>query len=241
VLLQQRYSRRGQVVPSLCPFHVVERLAHESRGSLLWVARVDNWKQPELFIKLAEQMPDQSFVMVVMASHVNPGQMQMVQQAVDGVPNLKLVQSLPLDEATRLFREAAVFVNTSRAEGFPNTFLQAAASGTPIVSWAVDPDHVLERYEMGFCAREDWSRFEQSIRLLSRDIALRTKMGENGQRYVRERHDPAAIAQVYMEIFSALKSGDVPGSYRDLLPVSSQSAGISIPTESIVPVQTKGK
>ena len=241
VLLQQRYSRRGQVVPSLCPFHVVEHLAHESRGSLLWVARVDNWKQPELFIKLAEQMPDQSFIMVVMASHVNPGQMHMVQQAVDGVPNLKLVQSLPLDEATRLFRAAAVFINTSRAEGFPNTFLQAAASGTPIVSWAVDPDHVLERYEMGFCAREDWSRFEQSVRLLSRDIALRTKMGRNGQRYVRERHDPAAIAQVYMEIFSALKSGDVPGSCRDLLPVTSQSAGMSIPTESIASVQTKGK
>lgn len=241
VLLQQRYCRRGQVVPSLCPFHVVEHLAHESRRSLLWVARVDSWKQPELFIKLAEQIPDQSFVMVVMASHVNPGQMHMVQQAVDGVPNLKLFQSLPLDEATRLFREAAVFVNTSRAEGFPNTFLQAAASGTPIVSWAVDPDHVLERYEMGFCAREDWSRFEQSVRLLSRDSALRAKMGGNGQRYVRERHDQAAIAQVYMEIFTALKSGDIPGSYRHLPPVFSQSASMSISTESIVPVQTKGK
>src|SRR4029077_15894124 len=167
--------------------------------------------------------------------------MHMEQQAVDGVPNLKLVQSLPLDEATRLFRAAAVFINTSRAEGFPNTFLQAAASGTPIVSWAVDPDHVLGRYEMGFCAREDWSRFEQSVRLLSRDIALRAKMGRNGQRYVRERHAPAAIAQVYMEIFSALKSGDVPGSCRDLLPVTSQSAGMSIPTESIASVQTKGK
>ena len=241
MLLQQRYSRRGQVVPSVCPFHVVEHLAHESRGSLLWVARVDNWKQPELFIKLAEQMPDQSFVMVVMASHVNPDQMSMVQQAVAAAPNLKLLQSLSLDEATRLFREAAVFVNTSRAEGFPNTFLQAAASGTPIVSWAVDPDHVLERYEMGFCVREDWSRFEQSVRLLSRDTALRTRMGRNGQRYVRERHDPAAIAQVYMEIFTVLKSGDIPGHYQEAFPMSSQSVGMSVSTESIVPVQTKGE
>lgn len=206
-LLFTQYRRRGHVVPSLCPFEISSGLDHACRTSILWIARVDNWKQPELFIQLAARIPDQSFKMVAVASQVNPAQLDSLYKAAQAVPNLTLLPAVPLHETVQLFREAAIFVNTSKTEGFPNTYLQAAASGTPIVSWAVNPDNMLNHYAMGFCADQDWQRFEQSIRLLCRDTALREQMGQSGLEYVKRRHHPESIAETYLNLFSGLRAG----------------------------------
>jgi glycosyltransferase involved in cell wall biosynthesis len=215
-LLSKRYRRRGHVIPSLCPFEIATGSTQSSRESIFWIARADEWKQPELFVQLAKRIPEQHFVMVAVASQVNPTQLENIYKATQAVTNLKLLPAVPLHETGRLFREAAVFVNTSRVEGFPNTYLQAAASGTPIVSWAVNPDNMLDRYKMGFCAQEDWSRFEQSVRLLCQDSALRKRMGENGLEYVRQRHNPDAIARTYLKLFADLRSGGIPTAFCDL-------------------------
>jgi glycosyltransferase involved in cell wall biosynthesis len=161
---------------------------------------------------------------VAVASQVNPTQLENIHKAAQHIANLKVLPAVPLHETGRLFREAAVFVNTSRMEGFPNTYLQAAASGTPIVSWAVNPDNMLDQYELGFCAKEDWSRFEQSVRLLCRDRALRARMGENGLEYVRQRHDPDAIVRTYLKLFTDLRSGRIPTIYQDFGNRPSESA-----------------
>jgi len=231
-LLFNRYHRRGCVVPSLSPFEIVASPDQASRKTVMWIARVDDWKQPELFIHLAMRIPDQAFVMVAVASQVNPTQLENIYKAARLVPNLKVLPAVPLHETGRLFREAAVFVNTSRMEGFPNTYLQAAASGTPIVSWAVNPDGMLDRYELGFCANEDWSRFEQSVRLLCRDNALRARMGGNGLEYVRQRHDPDVIARTYLKLFTDLRSGGIPTTFRDFSNGPPERAAWEQPTES---------
>ena len=231
-LLFKRYRRRGHVVPSLYPFEIVASPGQEFREFVMWIARVDEWKQPELFVQLARRIPDQLFLMVAVASQVNPTQLENIHKAAQHIANLKVLPAVPLHETGRLFREAAVFVNTSRMEGFPNTYLQAAASGTPIVSWAVNPDNMLDRYELGFCAKEDWSRFEQSVRLLCRDRALRARMGENGLEYVRQRHDPDAIVRTYLKLFTDLRSGRIPTIYQDFGNRPSESAAGEQATKS---------
>jgi glycosyltransferase involved in cell wall biosynthesis len=171
------------------------------------MARVDSWKQPELFLDLAGRLQDQSFVLVGPPSNIEPGNLPRLLERAHGIPNLRIFPGVPFDETGMLFEEALVFVNTSSSEGFPNTFLQAAACGTPIVSWAVNPEQVLDRYQFGFCANKDWTRFEQLVRLVCMDAALRVTMGENGRRYVREHHDPAVVAGQFAELVSSLRNG----------------------------------
>ena len=172
------------------------------------MARADGWKQPDLFLELARRIKDTPFVMVAPPSQVDPDNLPRLKKEAEVLSNLCLLPGVPLEETTTLFEEAMVFVNTSQFEGFPNTFLQAAASGTPIVSWAVNPERMLERFEMGYHAEQDLDRFERYVRRLCADAALRAQMGENGRRYVEGYHHPSAIAEEYAELFLSLCNND---------------------------------
>jgi glycosyltransferase involved in cell wall biosynthesis len=171
------------------------------------MARVDSWKRPELFLDLATHFPDQSFVLVGPPSQIEPDNLLQLLERAKGIPNLRVLAGVPFGDTPALFEDAMVFVNTSSAEGFPNTFLQAAASGTPVVSWAVNPEGVLERYEMGYCANQDWTRLLGYLQLLCRDEALRRRLGENGRHYVQQVHDPGTITREYAELFWSLRRG----------------------------------
>lgn len=202
-LLRETYGREGVVIrsTSLSP---VGSGAVLDRCHILWIARLDEWKRPELFLDLAARMPDQQFVMVGMPSETDPIDESGLMARIGALPNLRWNSRIPFAETTALFDAALMFVNTSRAEGFPNTFLQAAARGTPIVSWTVNPDDVLERHEFGFCARGDWPYFEATVRRLCTDRALAEKLGENGRRYVSRYHDPSHIAAQYAGLIQSL-------------------------------------
>ena len=203
-LFRSRYRQGATLIRSLCPFPG-NPSTDGVRRNVLWVARADGWKQPDVFLELARRMPEASFVMVAPPSQVDPDILPRLRKEAEELPNLSLLPGVPLEDTTTLFEEAMVFVNTSHFEGFPNTFLQAAASGTPIVSWAVNPDGMLERYEMGYHVEQDWERFERCVRRLCADAALRDRMGDNGRRYIDTYHDPSSIAREYAQLFLTVR------------------------------------
>jgi glycosyltransferase involved in cell wall biosynthesis len=198
-LIRSRYHRDARLIRSLCPFPVAAG-SDAPRSTILWIARVESWKQPDLFIELARRIPEHLFVMVGAASQSEPQNLPRLLESGKDLPNLRFLAGVPFAKTSALFEEAMIFVNTSAAEGFPNTFLQAAACGTPTVSWTVNPEGILERYEMGYCANGDWERFERCIRLLCADVALRERVGENARRYAQEHHSPAVVAREFGEV-----------------------------------------
>ena len=66
--------------------------------------------------------------------------------------NVTFHGAVPYRDASALYSRARVFVNTSDIEGFPNTYLQAWASGTPVVAF-FDPDGVIAREGLGATVR----------------------------------------------------------------------------------------
>ncbi len=205
-LLRANYHREGHLIRSLCPVPI-EGMGERPRRILLWVARMDEWKQPDLFLDLAERMPEVPFVMVGPPSHQNPSDLMRLRERMNRLPNLRWRKRVPFEETITLFQEALLFVNTSRVEGFPNTFLQAAACGTPVVSLLVNPEGLLDRYGFGCCAKGDWAEFESQVRRLYADDSLRRRLGESGRRFVRECHDPSLVATQYADLFLRLCAG----------------------------------
>jgi len=67
---------------------------------------------------------------------------------------------------------AKALVNTSLAEGFPNTFLEAWVLGTPVISLFVDPGGVIEANRLGYVCQGNIERFSNLVQQASYDIDL---------------------------------------------------------------------
>jgi len=106
-------------------------------GHVLWVGSIVERKRPELCLRLAREMPHLKFVMIGGASPDADSRSfyRKIATAARSLPNLEFLGFLPYRQTERYFDRSRVFLNTSRIEGFPNTFLQAWARGLPTVSF----------------------------------------------------------------------------------------------------------
>ena len=171
--LRTHYNRQGVVLPNLSP-SAPPPASMASREGLLWVGRDVDWKQPELFVELARRLPEHPFTMVCQPQ---PGR-DTRRLTADAPPNLRFIPGLPFDETSRLFAAHKILVCTSRREGFPNTFLQAAAAGTPIASLGVDPDGMIQEHAAGFACDGSFETLcRRSSDLVACDAVWRTRSG----------------------------------------------------------------
>src|SRR5262245_3228096 len=184
--LVETYGRKGWLIRT---GHPLPAFSNEPKTSILWVGRGVPLKQPELFLDLAERLPRQSCVMVVRTEIGQEGLMQRIRDRAKNMPNLTLYEDVPLAETEQHFSRARVLVNTSTYEGFPNTFVQAALNGVPIVSWRVDPDRLLSEKIIGLCANESFDRLAQLVSDLCASEDQQKKLGMQAQDYAYRHHD----------------------------------------------------
>jgi len=172
------------------------------RDSILWVGRSTPLKRPELFVKLAENFPDEKFTMICQQATGDENYQNLLTQA-QKLDNLQFIRAVPFADIGTCFQQAKVFVNTSDSEGFPNTFIHACNCAAPILSLKVNPDDFINRYNCGMSCDDDWQRMIDSLKsMLQKDRYV--ELGQNGKKYVEERHDLVKIIKQYKELFEKL-------------------------------------
>jgi hypothetical protein len=165
----------------------------DRREHVLWVGRCLPWKRPMAFLDLAARRTDQRFVMVCPAYDGARSLYEQVTARASDLPNVRFLDFVPFADTQELFASASIFVNTSTAEGFPNTFVQAARCGTPIASLDVNPDDVLRAADIGDCADGRLDRLAGIINdLLDQPDVWRRRSG-NSQKYFEEEHDLTSV------------------------------------------------
>jgi glycosyltransferase involved in cell wall biosynthesis len=174
------------------------------KDTILWVGRSADFKQPQIFLDVARHLPDVRFVMICPKATDDRDYESLVADAA-GIANLEFVGRVPFDEIDSYFRRAKVLVNTSRAEGFANTFIQACKNSAAILSLNSNPDDFLVRYACGIACNGDTQKLIEGLQFLLDDDRYR-EIGENGGRYVRDNHDIVKIAARYKDIFLDLYS-----------------------------------
>lgn len=177
-------------------------LRQQKRDAVLWVARSAGVKQPELFFKLAKEIPEENFTMICPKATGDDRYDKLTAKA-ETIENLEFIQRVPFHEMDSFFARARIFVNTSESEGFPNTFVQACKNATPILSLTVNPDDFINKHRCGLCSNGDWDIFVDMLQRLLDEETSR-KYGRNGRRYAEENHDIRKISKKYEEIFRQL-------------------------------------
>src|SRR5262249_14112929 len=112
---------------------------------------------------------------------------EQVMRDIQNATNLDYVGGKTQREVNALLARAHILVNTSLAEGYPNTFIQAWQREVPVVSLTIDPDGVLDRERVGVHAGSE-RRLEEAVRLLLEDSALRNEYGARAREYAARRH-----------------------------------------------------
>jgi len=213
--LLDRYGLQGVLIRTghPIPTPLVRARGCEDTSNILWVGRIHPLKQPEMFLDLAERVPNEHFVMIVMPDDVQEALWRRTQQRCVRLSNVTVYERIPWNEVSTHLGRAKLLVNTSTYEGFPNTFVQAALHGIPILSWAVDPDGVLSREGIGICARGSFDSLVASTRQICASPDLQGQMGKRAQDYARRYHDLNDSAEELKTLVRRLAKspGDVEG------------------------------
>ncbi len=196
--LSTRLLAKAHVVRSIAPLPP-HPLPHASRPPrVAWMAMLREAKRPDLLVEIARRLPDVPFVVCGRASSHRsaPGYGARMIETLRALPNVDYRGQVSPEEAERVIAEAAVLLSTSDLEGFPNTFLQAWSSGTPVVSLKVDPDEAITRAELGKLSRT----VEQAVTDLEALLGApseRDAMGARGRGYVNQVHGEREVAKAF--------------------------------------------
>ena len=191
----KKFGRNGIVIKNLVNTDVN---SSEKEDFVLWVGNISNIKSPLTYISLAKELPQHKFLMIG-----NPADRELsekVKKEAETTPNLEFLGFKPYIETDEYFKKAKVFVNTSKLEGFPNTFLQAWRYKTPVVSLNVDPDEIICNYELGFHSKT-LDAMKRDVSHLMESIELNQRLGNNGKKYVKEKHDIKKVGKKLVKIF----------------------------------------
>jgi glycosyltransferase involved in cell wall biosynthesis len=180
--------------------HRMPGLSERTRDTILWVGRSVEFKNPHRFLELASQFPNEHFTFICQKATNDVGYDELIAQA-GNIENLTHIPRAPFHEMDSYFLRAKVFVNTSRAEGFPNTFIQAGKAGVPILSLKVNPDSYLNRHQCGVCADGNWDNFLEGLSKLLNGDAWQC-FGQNAHKYIAKKHDIAKIVGNYQDLLN---------------------------------------
>ncbi|HEY6483223.1 MAG TPA: glycosyltransferase [Steroidobacteraceae bacterium] len=203
-LLELHYRRAPDaIIPN---FHPQPQEPIDKSGPLrvVWVASLKPFKHPEIFVRLAAALQDRADTRFVMIGPQAGGSgiqgwSDSLLQSIRATPNIDYLGPQSQAEVNRVLASAHLFVNTSRYEGFPNTFIQAWMRDAVVVSLSVDPDELLSRRALGIYCEGCEQRLHEQVRALLANPALRTQLAQRARSYANCAHS-LANAQALVQL-----------------------------------------
>jgi glycosyltransferase involved in cell wall biosynthesis len=174
---------------------------------VLWVANIKPMKRPLLILEIAKSCPELQFRMAGGMVRGHEALYETVKREAASIKNLHFLGFQPLRATEELFDSAALFVNTSELEGFPNTFLQAWSRGIPTASF-FDADEIIRKNRLGAVL----GRREEIAGILNGLSRIPVKERRRIQAYFNRTHLPDRYLD---HLTGILETGSKPGRNRD--------------------------
>jgi glycosyltransferase involved in cell wall biosynthesis len=206
IYLSERFTKKATLVnnpicvdPDSGPLDSNE-IKNKIKKPILWVGKSHSVKSPEKVVAIAKTIPDFEITMVM-----NLWDEPYHRDILLTIPsNVTYIDRVEFDKIEDLFMESSLFINTSDFEGFPNTFLQAAKHGVPIISLNSDPNRMLSEFGCGYCANGDIQNMAIMISNYLSDTKLYTSASNNAIEYVLKYHNMDSIVTDLTKIIRSL-------------------------------------
>jgi glycosyltransferase involved in cell wall biosynthesis len=196
VLCRAMFSRESTIIRSA---YAAGGRPGAHGGPVLWVGTIKPIKGPEAFVDLARACPELRFRMV---GGGDPSYVQSIKARAVGLTNLEFTGFVPHADVEVLFDAASVLVNTSPAEGFPNTFLQAWSRGIPSLSF-FDPQFERQGRAVGATVKSV-EEMAQVLRRWKGDASAWRQAGEDCRATFESTFGVASAVDRYEALFREL-------------------------------------
>lgn len=184
-----------------------------ARPAVLWLANLTPVKNPTCFVRLARDLASEKANFVMAGRPANEQILNDVVSLAKGLRNFDYRGGVGLIDGNALFGAADIFVLTSRFEGLPNTLVQAAMHGVPIISLRNDPDGIIQEHSIGAVV-ESYEELAATVQDWIRDPRRRREAGKRAYAFAKENFD---IETVVDQLLGYIKeSMTAPGSPRSL-------------------------
>ncbi|MDF1548309.1 MAG: glycosyltransferase [Bacteroidales bacterium] len=193
-ILYNTHQLKAVVIQNGFPIKLPQ-IHHISREKILWIGKADENKNPLLFLSLAELLPNENFVMILTGD--NKTKRDIINNYQDK-NNIQIIDFVSFFEIDNYFKNAKCFVNTSKFEGSPNTFIQAGLNLCPILSFNVNPDDMITKYSLGCYCDGSLERAVNFIKTLDSDKI--SQYGKNALNYVSTNHNLNDTVKKYQEL-----------------------------------------
>ena len=176
-------------------------IGSQKRRYIAWVGLFRYEKNLPALLNIAHMLPDITFK--IAGKEQQSGIDRDIANTIASLrlcKNVQFVGYLKRNELNDFLANAYALLNTSYYEGFPNTFLEAFALGTPIISLYADPNGILKKYKLGFVV--DPQEVAQVVRHLINNYdygAVRIRM----KKYLDSSHNYKVISKKLIEILEA--------------------------------------
>jgi glycosyltransferase involved in cell wall biosynthesis len=180
------HKKVDAVIPNFLPIPE-ETLDKQLPIKIIWVANFKKIKQPEIFIRLAEDIQklklNTEFIMIGNpAAGGDQNWQYLLEKRINAINNLSYLGGKNVEDVEKIIAKSHVLVNTSKYEGFSNTFIQAWMRCVPVVSLNSNPDGLLDEKKMGLISGS-YEQLYKDVILLIQNEGLRKYMGKEAQKF----------------------------------------------------------
>ncbi|MGE0826095.1 MAG: glycosyltransferase family 4 protein [Candidatus Binatia bacterium] len=170
----------------------------EREPSIVWAAVLRQPKRPDVLIHIARQAPTVRFIVCggTTAYQCPPGYGERIVAELQATPNIEYLGQVAPNKSLQVIANASLLLSTSDEEGFPNTFLEAWTSGTPVVSVKIDPDHIIQRRQLGTVSYSvEQTLFD--IKALLNAPQRRDDIAARARSYIEASHSERVIVNAF--------------------------------------------
>jgi glycosyltransferase involved in cell wall biosynthesis len=200
-LLGSGHNRGVYRLPSAFDLRGIEQRPDPAVSTVLWVANLLPKKRPLDLLEIARRMPECRFVAAGAETRARDLARRFYTEA-ESLANVDYRGRVEPSAMGALYHQATVLLNTSEAEGVPNTFLEAWARGVPVVTLGVDPDGLISRNGLGLCLGEEDP--VPALRSYLADREARAAAGLRARSYVEQNHGLGRAIDLFEEALATL-------------------------------------
>ena len=197
LLMHNPYFHEGSLRPLL-------KLS--DRNYIAWLGLFSDQKNLPGLLQIVKAMPFRNFKIAgeqVKKKYVNPATQEALQE-LQHCSNVEFVGFLSRTQVLPFLSKAYVLLNTSHFEGFSNTFLEAFAAGTPVVTRKdIDPDQLIQRNNLGKVVSV-YDHSAQAIEDLIIDPAY-DEIADGCRNYLLKNHNPTKISEKLVGYLNTLR------------------------------------